>query len=444
MPKYHAVFGPPGTGKSTHLAKLVKELSSTTSNMAVVSFTRAAAGVLVSKITNPSIRFVGTLHSLAFRVLKLTKQQVADDKKFAAWYGHTDMEEMNTVMSVCNFAYHSGCTLAEAYTSMNPTVPFMQLEHLAKSYENWVDTYQYVTFNQMISMATDLFNDGGAERFDVVVVDEAQDLTDKQWAMVAAMVSPDGRVFMGGDDDQGVYTWAGANPHTMIEVADTMEVLGQSYRIPSTVHSFAERVVKRIGKRAEKEYKPRAFEGVVEYSAFYEPVMYDKKHTVLCRDKWVMKDIEDRLVYNAIPYTCGSHRSYYESGRATLIKALISEDHQTIKRLARYLRKEYQENPHKAGGKNWQQVVDFGRNETEARYLSLVDHESEPLIHLSTIHGAKGEEDDHIVLMAHCSGRVESAMDTTSSYDDEIRVWYVGITRAKERLTVVGSNQYIQ
>lgn len=444
MSKYHAIFGPPGTGKSTHLSNLVKELSETVSNMAVVSFTKAAAGVLTSRITNPNVRFVGTLHSLAFRALNLTKQQVADDRKFATWYGHADTDEINIAMSVYNYSYHKNCSWTEAYTILNPILPYIQLEHLIMSYSNWVATYQYVTFNAMIDMATHLFNNGGAEKFDVIVVDEAQDLTDKQWSLIITMLAPGGQVYMGGDDDQAVYTWCGANPHTMVELADVTEVLGQSYRIPSSVHGFAERVVRRIGRRAEKEYKPRDFEGVVEHAAYYESVMYPNKHTVLCRDKWVMKEIEDQLIYNAVPYTCGPHRSFYDSGRANLIRAIILEDYQTVKKRSRYLRNEYKEDPTKAVKVGWQKAVDFGHNETEARYLSLLDHEAEPLIHLSTIHGAKGEEDNHIVLMGQCPGKVECAMDATTSYDDEIRVWYVGITRAKERLTVIGGNQYIQ
>jgi superfamily I DNA/RNA helicase len=291
----------------------------------------------------------------------------------------------------------------------------------------------------MIEMAT-----GVVEPFEIVVVDEAQDLTNKQWELVLSMVKPSGQLYVAGDDDQAVYTWCGANPHTMVDMATSREVLRQSYRIPASVHRLADKVVHRINRRAEKEYLPRNVEGSVEYSVFYEPMMYTNKHTVLCRDKWVMKEIEDVLVYHALSYTCNSHTSMYDGGKANLIRAIIAEDFAAIKRMARYLHKQYQEDPYSAVKAGWKKSVDLGRNETEAQYLYLLDHEVEPLVHLSTIHGAKGEEDNHIVLMAHCSGKVEEAMDNAVSYDDELRVWYVGITRAKEKLTVVGYNQYIQ
>lgn len=442
--KYHAIWGPPGTGKSTHLSALVKELAATTPNMAVVSFTKAAAGVLASRVPSHSVRYVGTLHALAFKVLGLTKAQIADDKKFTEWYGYTDQEEVVSSLSVANYGYHFNCPLPEAFAATNPAIPFMRLEHMILSYENWINTYQYVTFNKMIELATDGFSNGEFEKFDVVVVDEAQDLTNRQWAMVTSMVSKGGSVYMGGDDDQAVYTWAGANPHAMVELTTTSEVLGQSYRIPLSVHTLAEKVVRRISKRAEKEYKPRDFMGKVEFATLYEPLMYNSPHTVLCRDKWVMKDVEEQLLHHAIPYTSAAHTAPYDKPRARLIRAMLSEDLATTKKLSKYLHKEFQEDVGKAVSIGWKKSINFGTNEIEARYLSLLDHDAEPLVHLSTIHGAKGEEDNHVVLMAQCSGRVECAMDSTTTYDDEIRVWYVGITRAKECLTVIGSNQYIQ
>jgi len=437
-PNIHRIMGPPGTGKSTHLAHLVKEISLTESNVAVVSFTRAAAGVLMSRCPSHSLRFVGTLHALAFRTLGLTKGQVANDEAFVKWYG-SGMEEMNIAMSVYRYAYHNLCSLPDAYAYINPPIPFMKLEHVVSSYGNWVDAYKYITFDNMIELAT-----GNIEPFDVVVVDEAQDLTNKQWDMVLSMIKPNGKMIIAGDDDQAVYTWSGANPHAMAELATTSEVLGQSYRIPASVHRFAENLVKRINKRSDKEYLPRSEEGTVEFVSHYDPAFYPGKHTILCRDKWSMKDIEDQLISRALPYTCASHLSMYDRGRAKTIRAIINEDFTSIKRLSKFLHKEYHEDPILAVKHSWKRCVNLGTYDVESSYLHLLNHEAEPLIHLSTIHGAKGEEDNHIVLIGQCTGITEMAMDNIDRYDDELRVWYVGATRAKETLTVVGWNQYIQ
>lgn len=435
-PQISAVYGPPGTGKSTYLAKLVTELAITEPNMAVISFTKAAAGVLTGKIRNHSIRFIGTLHALAFRSLGLVKNQVTDEEKFSAWYG-TDIEEMNIAMAVYNYSYHKSCDLTTAYSAINPMLPFMRLEHLITSFVNWKSAYQYISFNEMIEMAT-----GNIEPFNIIVVDEAQDFTDRQWDMVLSMIAPDGKLIIGGDDDQALYTWCGANPHAMAQLAKEQIVLNQSWRIPSSVHTLAERLVNRIGSRTPKTYTPRAEEGSVSVASYYEPMMYGN-HTILCRDKWVMKEVEEQIVERCIPYTCNSHPSIFDKARAKLIRSIKLEDYKGINRYTRYLYPKYRDNIPLVLKDGWEAAVDLGNYYEESRYLTLVDHLAEPVVTISTIHGFKGEEDDNIVLMAQCSGQVELSMDDNESYDNEMRVWYVGVTRPRHNLTIVGWNQYI-
>jgi superfamily I DNA/RNA helicase len=61
---------------------------------------------------------------------------------------------------------------------------------------------------------------------------------------------------------------------------------------------------------------------------------------------------------------------------------------------------------------------------------------SRPRVRVSTIHGAKGGEARHVVLMTEMARRTYREMEV--SPDDERRVWYVAVTRARERLSVVG------
>ena len=65
-----------------------------------------------------------------------------------------------------------------------------------------------------------------------------------------------------------------------------------------------------------------------------------------------------------------------------------------------------------------------------------------PRHHVSTIHGVKGGEADHVVLMVDMAGK--SYKEYKLRPDDEIRVFYVGMTRAKKHLHIVlpQTNQY--
>jgi hypothetical protein len=60
---------------------------------------------------------------------------------------------------------------------------------------------------------------------------------------------------------------------------------------------------------------------------------------------------------------------------------------------------------------------------------------NKPRIDISTIHGAKGGEADNVVLVTDMAYSTWSA--TKYNADAELRVWYVGVTRAKENLHII-------
>lgn len=56
-------------------------------------------------------------------------------------------------------------------------------------------------------------------------------------------------------------------------------------------------------------------------------------------------------------------------------------------------------------------------------------------LRMSSIHGAKGREADHVVLLNGMTGK--TAVGYELDKDSERRVFYVGVTRARKRLTIV-------
>jgi ATP-dependent exoDNAse (exonuclease V) beta subunit len=77
-------------------------------------------------------------------------------------------------------------------------------------------------------------------------------------------------------------------------------------------------------------------------------------------------------------------------------------------------------------------AVDFYRD---------ADLESAPTIRLSTIHAAKGHEAHRVILLTDMTTRVGQSAEKNP--DDELRVWYVGMTRSKHTLDIVeGYNGY--
>ncbi len=90
-----------------------------------------------------------------------------------------------------------------------------------------------------------------APEFDVLFIDEAQDLSYLQWQMVRTIWKKSKKTYIAGDDDQAIFQWAGADIDHFIalkEEVDEIKVLEQSYRIPGgPIHELSQRIIaKRV------------------------------------------------------------------------------------------------------------------------------------------------------------------------------------------------------
>ena len=80
-------------------------------------------------------------------------------------------------------------------------------------------------------MLSRYINEGFVPTFDVVLIDEAQDLSLLQWEMVQKIIDRADQVYIAGDDDQAIYKWAGADVDTFLGLEGRTLVLDKSYRI---------------------------------------------------------------------------------------------------------------------------------------------------------------------------------------------------------------------
>ena len=63
-------------------------------------------------------------------------------------------------------------------------------------------------------------------------------------------------------------------------------------------------------------------------------------------------------------------------------------------------------------------------------------------IWISTIHAIKGGEEDNVILCLDLGNKVKKAMQKSNDKaDEEHRVWYVGITRARNNLYKLKANK---
>lgn len=484
------LLGPPGTGKTTSLLAIVMEelkAGVEPEKIAYVSFTRKAAHEAAErakeqfKLPPARFRWFRTLHSLSFRVLGLSSGEVfqgAHVREFGNWIGirmtglfQTDegttagQEKGDRILFMENLSRIRGVTLREQYDYEDDNLSWHEVDHVARGLAKYKTANNLVDYTDMLMRFCD---QDWTPDLDVVIVDEAQDLSPLQWRVVWKLASKARRVVIAGDDDQAIYKWAGAAVDYFIELKGRARVLGQSYRVPRMVQRVADRQINRVHNRREKEWSPRAEEGVVTQLKLKDVDWTDKDILVLARNIVYLKDVEKRLRNAGMMYEFKNSPSIPDKLR----RAIYTWDRLTRKGQPQSVHAvceayEFMESG-KGVARGYKQLTAFGRDHmvdvdtlkkeggllttaiwheaftrvpaTEIEYIRACLRRGEKIserarIRLSTIHGAKGGEADHVVLLTDMAPRTwEEAIKRP---DDEARVWYVGVTRARQRLTVV-------
>jgi superfamily I DNA/RNA helicase len=310
-------------------------------------------------------------------------------------------------------------------------------------YPRWKKENHLVDFDDMLHRVTPsmLRGDWGA-----LVVDEAQDLNPMQWQIIQTLIEQNDfkQVWVAGDDDQAIYAWAGADAQGMNRFGQLnqakSEVLSQSYRVPSLVHNVAEGVLARIKQRKAKEYHPRASRGAFEIVTRLEHVKY--YDVVLYRNHSIGRQVATELSVLGIPYRSRGVFSPFSSRWGNLVISylrLINGEMLTAKKIQAIEKA----STHKAAYLvqrqfPWQSV--FPALPVNLRSdLSLVEARFGPLwkvkpIELTTIHQYKGKEADSVLVVDGMNERTREGF--AKDPDSEYRVFYVGVTRAREKLGI--------
>jgi len=313
---------------------------------------------------------------------------------------------------------------------------------------------------------------GTSPKFDILIIDEAQDLAPLQWKMVKEVLVPNSKkVYYAGDDDQAIYTWMGVNVNSFLEASENKIFLEKSYRVPSVVHDFSQNLIKKVATRQAKDWQPSKKEGSITWHRDILDVdLTSGEWLVLARTNYITNKICNRLREDGYLYwregTGWSISPNVINGIEVWIKLCKNQSLSTaeLKNFAKLL------NPNiitKAGRKSlssldheqtytlqdiiekcnliathespWQTVLKV--SDQEIAYITSVRRRGEriltgtPRIRISTIHKAKGGEADNVALLLDSTKACVESLDQ----DSEIRTFYVGATRAKKTLHLIES-----
>ena len=262
------IIGPPGTGKTTWIIDKVYSLIERgvrSDRIGLVTFTKIAAKVL-AKRANISSDYIGTMHSIAFRLAKMSRSQVVNDIFYKDFSNHVgipitnrnveDNDQIELGDEFLSIYQYYKATLADdpvrVYMDSYRPGSLASFKYFITMFESYKLDLGFIDFNDMLDMA---FEKDKPE-LDILFIDEAQDLSPLQWSLIDYWATGIKQVFVVGDDDQAIFQWGGADSKGIskwksLHDAD-QEVLGQSYRIPKKVHWPANALIGQVKDRIEK------------------------------------------------------------------------------------------------------------------------------------------------------------------------------------------------
>lgn len=484
------ILGGPGCGKTTALLNIVEQAFSRgvePDRIAFVAFTRKAAQEarerMVEKfgIEPDRMPYFRTLHSLAFKFIDAETSQILTAQKLREYAKAEGLSLSATFIDEFGQAHQTPVTddekalSAESHARLTQRpleevvieadVPINRTMELIQDYREFKADAILLDFTDMLQRFVD---EASLPEFDLLIVDEAQDLSALQWRMVEKLVEHSKDVYYAGDDDQAIYAWAGADIDHFLNLDADREVLPTSYRLKSNVFDACQKVIRYCDDRYSKDWKPHAEGGVVTSTNRLSTLDFRNGESwfILARTNSLLKPITKFLRDEGLAFYSNGVDGLQSSVAVDPVQAVLvyenlrkgrSFDGEKMKLVWKFIEprlrpeaapvfdpvNEYTLSDLCSTGfdadRSWLDALRIsGAMQSYIRMLRATGESliKPPRITVSTIHGVKGGEADNVVVWQKLSSRTYNSWigPVGDQYDQEVRALFTAMSRAKERL----------
>jgi DNA helicase-2/ATP-dependent DNA helicase PcrA len=482
-----------GTGKTTTITRRIAQQVATgafePAQIMAVTFTDKAGGELRARLAALGVSGVraGTFHSAALRQLRhfapgdvgrilpskaLLLRQIGN--RLPGAYKFRPAGDLAAEIEWAKNRRIGPAGYLEAASGREPPTPADLMARVYADYERRKADEGAMDFEDLLAGAVRLFerDERAAATFRAqyraFTVDEYQDVNLLQQTLLEHWLGDRDDLCVVGDDYQSIYAFTGAGPEHLLAVparfpGATVVRLEENYRSTPQVLALANRLVPRLGG-AEKILRPTRPDGpepVVtpfaspadEARAIAERIAQEtiplEEIAILCRTNARLTDFEEVLHDAGIPFQ-GSSLLERDAARR-LVRRLESSSAEAADavRAAALEAGWLEQLPEKLGERELVRQTDLARlvalassfDGGGAAFVAELRRRFDPGgddargVHLLTLHKAKGLEFDTVFLPRLEEKELPSRQARTpAEIDEERRLLYVGMTRAKRVL----------
>ena len=448
----------PGSGKTTVLTKriayIINEKNVSPQNCLAITFTRRAAGEMRERLetllnNNAKSVNIHTFHSLCFSILKVNYEKAG----------------LNSDLIVMSDTEKQLCKDV----------------HLLEN---------AIGFDDLITLTVKLFNENTdilekyRKNFQYVFVDEYQDIDENQYKLIRLLVPQNGNIFAIGDPNQAIYGFRGGNPkffnNFTTDYQDTKIInLKNNYRSTNSIVDASNQVIDCFNivsmydkphekitihtaptEKAEAEFAVSTIENLIGGHSFFsidsnrsqgnECDYSFSDFAILYRTSSQLPALTEALKRSGMPYVKLSNDLLCEKKHVKELSDTLDDNKPVCPQLNN-LQDEYKDKIDDYIYKYLMNLSEIHCNKREFIHEVSMLTEADTLdkradrITLMTLHSSKGLEFKCVFITGLEDGILPFyKAQNDAENEEERRLLYVGMTRAKERLFLTRAEKRMQ
>lgn len=455
------------------LARLVKDGVAPSRILAVTFTNRAAAEMRERAVlfgVAPKGLNTGTFHSVSLKLLKTFRPELrligrSEQEAIIRGLGFNDVDRALSDIS----AFKNGVLAKDAIDN-----------EFVEAYRERLDELSAMDLDDLVPVATRLVAEGGLKPFSHIMIDEYQDINPAQARFVKELASNADSLLAIGDPDQAIYAFRGSSLECFLEFerdfpGAELIMLSTNYRSASRIVAASRGLIEKNTRRLENSVTParnggtieavecatekdeaafiireveRLMGGLTNLTALDDTGMRFSDFAVLVRTNRQAEYIAREFSSSSVPFCLVSSPAALLRDFAQRLKSVSAPGGLSFRD---FILQEARAFGLKDDALSMLETAMSGLDDDagtdgllEAIELSAPSDSidiSADKVKIMTLHGAKGLEWRCVFIAGAEEGLIPMTLKGESDIEEERRLFYVGVTRACDRLYLTHSRQ---